>query len=163
IDRHAPDLYVALAAYLALRARTISVVKWGILLGCLKDCASLDPLGTHAFVLGATTFLFARPRDEDTPVATGLAMVLSVFGPALDPGAARRRLVPRAARRLPRRAVDGALLVASPLAPRPDEGGRGPGRPEARAWRVGSSSSTCWRRPRSRSCGCARSGCRSRR
>lgn len=77
VDRHAPDLFVALAAYLALRGTGLHVVRWGIVLGLLKDCASLDALGTHAFVLGTTTFLFARTRDEG-PGLSGLSLAVSV-------------------------------------------------------------------------------------
>lgn len=60
---HPPDLHVALAAWLALRAAGPRVVVWGIVLGLLVDCASLDPLGTHAFVLGTVTWLFSRRHD----------------------------------------------------------------------------------------------------
>ncbi len=63
IDRHAPDLFVALTAYLALRADGHGVVRWGIVLGLAKDCVSLDPLGTHAFVLGTVAYLLARRRS----------------------------------------------------------------------------------------------------
>src|SRR5437867_13005231 len=77
VDRHAPDLFAALAAFLALRGTGLHVVKWGIVLGLLEDCASLDPLGTHAFVLGTTTFLFARRREDD-PGVRGVALPLSV-------------------------------------------------------------------------------------
>jgi rod shape-determining protein MreD len=82
IDRHAPDLFVALAAYLALRGTGLHVVKWAILLGLLKDCASLDPLGTHAFVLGTTALLFARSRGE-SPGVRGVSLALSVFAAAV--------------------------------------------------------------------------------
>ena len=79
VDRHAPDLFVALAAYLAARGSGLHVVRWGILLGALKDCASLDPLGTHAFVLGATTLLFARSRDDDDqPAPSAPSIAISV-------------------------------------------------------------------------------------
>ena len=87
IDRHAPDLFVALAAYLAVRGRGLHVVQWGILLGALKDCASLDPLGTHAFVLGATTLLFARSRDDDdAPAPSGASLAVSVAAATLVAG-----------------------------------------------------------------------------
>lgn len=77
LDRAPPDLYVALATYLALRGTGYHVVKWGILLGFLVDCASLDPLGTHAFVLGTVTFLFARSRGASRG-ATGALLPLAV-------------------------------------------------------------------------------------
>ncbi len=99
-----PDLYVALATFLALKGNGVHAVKWGILLGLLADCASLDPLGTHAFVLGSVAFLFARRHGDARPVggvlvplsvalATVVARVLYVVrclplhqgGPVLDP------------------------------------------------------------------------------
>ncbi len=62
IASHPPDLFVALAAYLALRGSGYAAVGWAVLLGCAKDAVSLDPLGTHAFVLGTVAFLLARDR-----------------------------------------------------------------------------------------------------
>ncbi len=64
IDRHPPDLFLALAAYLALRGRGYEAVPWAVGLGALQDCASLDPLGTHAFVLGTVAFLLSSGRDH---------------------------------------------------------------------------------------------------
>jgi cell shape-determining protein MreD len=52
-------------------------VRWGILLGLLLDCTSLDPLGTHAFVLGAVTFLFCR-RSGSSRGVTGALVPLTV-------------------------------------------------------------------------------------
>ena len=57
---YAPDLWVALVVYLALRGRGYLAVGWGIALGLLRDALSLDPLGTHAFVLGVTAFVFCE-------------------------------------------------------------------------------------------------------
>ena len=57
---NSPDLWVATTAYLALRSRRFEAVKWAIALGLLRDCLSLDPLGTHAFVLGFVAWLFAE-------------------------------------------------------------------------------------------------------
>jgi len=64
IDRHPPDLFLALAAYLALRGRGYEAVPWAMALGALKDCASLDPLGTHAFVLGTVALLLSSGRER---------------------------------------------------------------------------------------------------
>lgn len=77
LDRAPPDLWVAMATFLALKGSGYHVVKWGILLGLLADCASLDPLGTHAFVLGTVTFLFAR-RHGDVRGVTGALVPLSI-------------------------------------------------------------------------------------
>jgi rod shape-determining protein MreD len=82
MDRHAPDLFVALAVYLALKSDGVGVVAWGIVLGLLKDCVSLDPLGTHAFTIGTVTFLFARRRGR-TEVVRGPAVAVSVAGGVL--------------------------------------------------------------------------------
>lgn len=79
IDRHAPDLFLALAAYLALRGRGYEAVPWAIGLGALKDCASLDPLGTHAFVLGTVAFLLSSGRERSGKVR-GVTRALAVAG-----------------------------------------------------------------------------------
>lgn len=84
LAEHPPDLWLATTAYLASRARGYAAVGWGIGLGLARDVASLDPLGTHAFVLGTVAFLFAegsRSRGR-TPGAvrlawTGLAAVVA--------------------------------------------------------------------------------------
>ena len=52
LSAHAPDLWTALVVYLACRGRGYAAVGWGIVIGLLEDCHSLDPLGTHGFVLG---------------------------------------------------------------------------------------------------------------
>lgn len=64
IHRHPPDLWVAATLYLAFRARAFKAVGWAILLGLVRDSVSLDPLGTHAFVLGTIAFLFAEGRSQ---------------------------------------------------------------------------------------------------
>lgn len=82
IDRHAPDLFVAMVAYLALRSDGHGVVPWGIALGAAKDCVSIDPLGTHAFVLGTVAYVLARRRSSfDT--TTGVSRALTVAGAVL--------------------------------------------------------------------------------
>lgn len=77
IDRHPPDLWVAAALYLAFRARAFKAVGWAIAIGLVRDSVSLDPLGTHAFVLGTLAFLFAEGRSQRGRVAgmTRLALV----------------------------------------------------------------------------------------
>jgi rod shape-determining protein MreD len=76
-DRHAPDLFLALAVYLPLRGRGFSAVGWAILLGFGKDLLSLDPLGTHAFVLGTVAWFVARGRGSGTGAA-GITRLLGV-------------------------------------------------------------------------------------
>ena len=71
ISAHPPDLLVALAAYLSLRGSGYGAVPWSIGLGFAKDAMSLDPLGTHAFVLGAVSLLLVRDRSGEAP-ARGL-------------------------------------------------------------------------------------------
>jgi rod shape-determining protein MreD len=61
---HAPDLWVAFVVYAACRGRGYAAVGWGIALGLVRDAASLDPLGTHGFVLGLVGFLFAEGRTD---------------------------------------------------------------------------------------------------
>ena len=81
-ERHAPDLFVALAVYLAVRSDGLDVVAWGIALGLAQDCVSLDPLGTHAFVVGLVTLLFARGRGSFER-SSGLGLGFSLFGGTL--------------------------------------------------------------------------------
>jgi rod shape-determining protein MreD len=39
-------------------------VGWAIVLGLVRDSLSLDPLGTHAFVLGFVAWLFCEGRHH---------------------------------------------------------------------------------------------------
>jgi rod shape-determining protein MreD len=64
LQRHPPDLWALTTLYLAFRARGFKAVGWGITIGLVRDCVSLDPLGTHAFVLGMTAFLFCEGRRQ---------------------------------------------------------------------------------------------------
>ncbi len=82
---HGPDLWVALVAYLALRGRGYAAVGWGIALGFLQDALSLDPLGTHAFVLGLTAFVFCEGQGHRKPV-DGVTRLFAVLGAALLAG-----------------------------------------------------------------------------
>lgn len=68
ISAYPPDPWILLVAYLAFRGRGFKIVGWAIALGLLRDALSLDPLGTHAFVLGTTAFLFCEGRRHRSPV-----------------------------------------------------------------------------------------------
>jgi rod shape-determining protein MreD len=81
LSANPPDLFVALAAYLALRGQGTAAVKWGILLGAAKDCLSLDPLGSNAFVLGVVAQVFGR-REGHAPL-DGLARAVATGAAAL--------------------------------------------------------------------------------
>ena len=85
LARHPPDVWVALVVYLALRGRGYRAVGWGITLGALRDCFSLDPLGTHAFVLGLVAYLFSEGRIRRGPME-GAPRVLFTFVAALIAG-----------------------------------------------------------------------------
>jgi hypothetical protein len=81
LDRHAPDLFVALAVWLGTRTANPGAVGWAALLGAAKDAVSLDPLGTHAFTLGFVAWAFLRRSGGPAP--RGLALALCVAGGAL--------------------------------------------------------------------------------
>jgi rod shape-determining protein MreD len=81
IASHPPDLFAALAVFLALRAPGYAAVPWAIALGASKDALSLDPLGSHAFVLGTIAFLHSRP-GRTIPV-TGVVRALALLGGVL--------------------------------------------------------------------------------
>lgn len=78
LARHAPDLWVLLVVYLACRGRGYAAVGWGIVVGLLRDAHSLDPLGTHGFVLGLVGLLFAEGR-ADRGTLTGALRGACVF------------------------------------------------------------------------------------
>jgi cell shape-determining protein MreD len=80
IDRHAPDLWAALAVWLGTRANGHGAVAWAALLGGLKDACSLDPLGTHAFTLAVVTFAFVRKRGVPP---RGASLAMAVFSGTL--------------------------------------------------------------------------------
>jgi cell shape-determining protein MreD len=79
IQRHAPDLFVAMAVALGLRGRGPGALAGAVVLGALKDCASLDPLGTHAFVLGVVALVFQR-SDGGEPVRGASRAILVALG-----------------------------------------------------------------------------------
>lgn len=85
LERYAPDLWVAVVAYLALRARGYRAVGWAIALGFVRDAVSLDPLGTHAFVLGVVAFLFCEGRRRRGDV-DGITGVFVTFAASLLAG-----------------------------------------------------------------------------
>ena len=94
LERHAPDLWVALVVYLACRGRGYAAVGWGIVVGLLRDAQSLDPLGTHGFVLGLLAFLLAEGRADRGSLA-GLTRVLCVgVGVLVAGGAYMLRMLP---------------------------------------------------------------------
>ncbi len=64
IHRHPPDLWAVAVLYIAFRARGFKAVGWAIGIGVARDCVSLDPLGTHAFVLGCLAFFFCEGRSS---------------------------------------------------------------------------------------------------
>jgi rod shape-determining protein MreD len=71
LARHPPDLWALAALYLALQARGFRAVGWAVGLGLVRDCVSLDPLGTHGFVLGVVAFLFCEGRRPRGRLAGG--------------------------------------------------------------------------------------------
>ncbi len=83
LHAHAPDLWVAVVVYIALRARGYRAVGWAILLGFVRDALSLDPLGTHAFVLGCVAFLFCEGRRSRGRVDTSSAVLAAFAGTIL--------------------------------------------------------------------------------
>ena len=85
LETYPPDPWLLLVAYLALRGRGYSAVGWAIAIGIVQDALSLDPLGTHAFVLGFVAFVFSEGRRHRSPPA-GAGRVLATFGAALLAG-----------------------------------------------------------------------------
>ena len=77
-----PDLFLAVVALLAIRGSGPGAVPWAIALGIAKDATSLDPLGTHAFVLGTTALLLGRERPV-AAVPHGAGRAVAVAGAAL--------------------------------------------------------------------------------
>ena len=80
IDRHPPDLWVVAALYLVFRARGFRAVGWAVLIGLVRDCVSLDPLGTHAFVLGCTAFFFCEGHTARGRIEGGGRALLAGLG-----------------------------------------------------------------------------------
>jgi hypothetical protein len=80
LERHPPDLWAVVVVYLALRGRGFRAVGWAIALGAVRDAASLDPLGTHAFTLGLTAFVFCEGRVPRSQVEGAGAAGLAALG-----------------------------------------------------------------------------------
>jgi len=80
LQRHPPDLWVLAVLYLALRARGYKAVGWAIAIGCVRDAASLDPLGTHAFVLGAVALVFAEGNRQRGRIEGFSRVILTCAG-----------------------------------------------------------------------------------
>ncbi len=78
ISAHSPDLFVAVAAYLGLRGRGAGALAGAVVLGCLQDFTSLDPLGTHAFVLASVTFVYLRPERTQAPTGWSRALLVGL-------------------------------------------------------------------------------------
>ncbi len=73
-----PDVFALVTIYIAGRGRAFRAVGWGIALGAVKDSLSLDPLGTHAFVLGFVAWLLAEGATNRGRL-DGAAGLLLVF------------------------------------------------------------------------------------
>ena len=80
IDRHPPDLWAVMALYLAFRARGFRCVGWAVLLGLVRDGVSLDPFGTHGFVLGTVAFIFCEGRKSRGRIEGGSRAALTAVG-----------------------------------------------------------------------------------
>ena len=78
IERHVPDLFAAVAVDLGLRGRGSGALAGAVVLGLLEDCASLDPLGTHGFVLGMVAFAFLRPERAAPPRGASRAILVAL-------------------------------------------------------------------------------------
>lgn len=85
IDRHPPDLWAVAVLYLAFRARGFKSVGWAVAIGLVRDSVSLDPLGTHAFVLGFVAFVFAEGRRQRGRI-DGMGRVVLTFAGVLLAG-----------------------------------------------------------------------------
>ncbi len=85
LDRHPPDLWLVIVVYLALRCPGYRAVPWGVGVGLVRDAASIDPLGTHGFILGTVAFLFCEGRRRRGAVDGGMAL-LAVLAAGLVAG-----------------------------------------------------------------------------
>ena len=80
---HAPYVWLLLALYLTFRARGYGAVGWAIAVGLVEDCLSLDPLGTHGFVLGTTAWLLSEGRSHRGRLEGGPRLLLTALGSLL--------------------------------------------------------------------------------
>jgi rod shape-determining protein MreD len=97
LQRHPPDLWALSVLYLAFRARGFKAVGWGIVIGLVRDSVSLDPLGTHAFVLGALAFIFCEGRRQRGRIDGMGRLVLTGAGVLLASWLYLLRLLPMGA------------------------------------------------------------------
>lgn len=111
LDRHPPDLWLVVVAYLSLRLRGYRAVGWAVGLGLLRDALSLDPLGTHAFVLAAVALLFCEGRRRRGAVDGALGL-LATFAAALLAGWLYPLRILPATGVLPAAAFSDAVLTA---------------------------------------------------
>jgi rod shape-determining protein MreD len=93
-SRHPPDLFLALAVYLPLRGRGYGCVGWAMCLGATKDCLSLDPLGTHAFVLGTVAWFVAHARPTPRGAEGGPRLARVAVASVLSTWLLALRLLP---------------------------------------------------------------------
>ena len=112
LQRHPPDLWALMVLYLAFRARGFKAVGWGILIGLVRDAVSLDPLGTHAFVLGTLAFIFCEGRRDRGRIDGLSRVVLTGLGVLLASWLYLLRLLPMGAAGV----TAGAFLEAIPVA-----------------------------------------------
>jgi rod shape-determining protein MreD len=113
IERHSPDLFLALAVYLPLRGTGFGAVGWAIVVGLAKDMLSLDPLGTHAFVLGTVAWFVARGRRGGVARDGGTRLVQLVVASVLGSWLLALRLLPVTEVRAP---LSSVFLDAFPTA-----------------------------------------------
>ena len=106
-----PDLWVALAMYLACRGRGYAAVGWSVAVGLARDVQSLDPLGTHGFVLGLVALLFAEGTRERGRMLAGMRAACLLAGTVLAGWAYALRMLPAGGQLAP-----GDLLAAFPTA-----------------------------------------------
>lgn len=106
-----PDLGVALAVYMACRGRGYAAVGWSVVVGLARDVQSLDPLGTHAFVLGLVALLLAEGARERGRMLAGTRAACLLAGTLLAGWAYVLRMLPAGGR-----FAWGDLLAAVPCA-----------------------------------------------
>jgi rod shape-determining protein MreD len=112
IDAHPPDLWVAIVVYLALRGRGLAALPWAVALGLARDSLSVDPLGTHAFVLGTVAFVLARRHASGAPPDGPARLAILFTATSCASALYVLRLLPVAEARPPA----SALLDAVPIA-----------------------------------------------
>lgn len=112
LSTYPPDVWVLVTLYLAFRTRAYQGVGWGIALGFVRDALSLDPLGTHAFVLGVVAFAFAEGNHHRGRVLGATRIVFVLVGAAMATWLYQLRILPFAGPSLPFSAVWDAFPTA---------------------------------------------------